>query len=217
MKHLFLIIFLFVSALSYCQNMLDSYIDIAINNSPLIKTKYNDLLAKKEDIKAKVSLENPELSVSLLPKPMMNVNGEQIASVSIMQMFPWFGTLSNNRKMLECETQSAYWTLVNSLNDIIYNVKILYYDMTLLNCQIKTLENQKQILQQIKETLIIDYASKGQNSIPNLNNIEIKKEELDLEILTLQTTLNTKKQQFNNLLHQNLQDEILLLYTINND
>ncbi len=197
-----------------CQNTLNDYIEIAIDNSPLIKTKYNDYLSKKEEVKSKVALENPEFSASLLPKPMMNVNGEQVASVSLMQMFPWFGTLSSNEKMLQCSNQSAYWTYVNAVNQVVYETKVLYYDMTLINCQIKILEQQKNILVDIEKTLLINYTSKGKTAIPLLNDIQIKKDELELEVLTLQMNLNTKKQQFNNLLHVNSSSDVVLLDTM---
>ncbi len=204
----------FILQNAHCQKALDNYIDIAVNNSPLIKTKYNDFLSKKEEIKSKVSLDNPELSLSLWPKPMMNVNSEQVASISLMQMFPWFGTLSSNEKMLQCSNQSAYWSYVSAVNEIEYKVKVLYYDMTLINCQIKILEQQAQIFQQTKEALTTNYTSKTNTFVPNLNDIQIKQEELALEILTQQMNLDTKKQQFNNLLHVNKQDEVILPDTI---
>ncbi len=213
-KHLFFILISFVIEAVHCQNALDNYIVTAINNSPLVKTKYEDLLSKQEEVKSKVLLDNPELSVSLLPKPMMNVNSEQVASVSLMQMFPWFGTLSSNEKMLLCSNQSAYWSYVSAANQVAYNVKVLYYDMTLINCQRKILEKQKQLLEQTKEAITVDYYSKNKVVATNLNDIQIKEDELELEILTLKMNLDTKKQQFNNLLHTNSQDEVVLPDTI---
>lgn len=213
-KHSLFILISFVVEGVYCQNALDNYIVTAINNSPLVKTKYKDLLSKQEEVKSKVLLDNPELSVSLLPKPMMNVNSEQVASVSLMQMFPWFGTLSSNEKMLLCSNQSAYWSYVSAANQVAYNVKALYYDMTLINCQRKILEKQKQLLEQTKEAITVDYYSKNKVVATNLNDIQIKEDELELEILTLKMNLDTKKQQFANLLHTNSQDEVVLPDTI---
>ena len=211
MKKYFLI--LTYSIILYSGNLyaqienLNYYIKIAVENSQEIKAKSSEIAAAKENINGKSALQDAEFGVNILPESMMNVNGEQIATLSLMQMFPFPGTLSNQRKEMQCMTDGLSQTKKKITADLIYKVKSAYYEMVLLNEQIKITEQKSALLKQTTESAYQKYASANPNSnqkslLPVLINLQLKAEELNLNLETLKDNLAVKKKAFNVLLHR---------------
>src|SRR3712207_9508848 len=51
---------------------------------------------------------SPQVNVGVFPQGMQHVNVKQIATVSVMQMFPWFGTLKAGRLQMSYKAEAAY-------------------------------------------------------------------------------------------------------------
>ena len=73
--------------------VLDNYLELAGKNNPGVKAAFSQYLAALEKVPQVGSLPDPQGSLDFFLKPMELLNGNQVGSISVMQMFPWFGTL----------------------------------------------------------------------------------------------------------------------------
>ena len=75
------------------QDSLQTYIKAALRENPEVMARWHAYEAAMEAVCPAGTLGDPELSLNFYPKPMTQVNGRQVLSVSLMQMFPWFGAM----------------------------------------------------------------------------------------------------------------------------
>lgn len=87
------ILALFFIAVNSIGQTLDDYLVIAAENNPNLKAKYFQYQAALERVPQVGSLPDPQLGFSFFIMPMERYMGNQIGTISLMQMFPWFGTL----------------------------------------------------------------------------------------------------------------------------
>ena len=152
-------IFLFVSLClcgnnSYSQDSLSSYLEMATENNPLLKSKYNDYLSALEKIPQVSSLPDPEFSAGYYLEPMEVVSGKQIADLKLMQMFPWWGTFKSSK----AEALSMA------------NMKLSSYNEAKLEIQNKLKSVWYQLYSNKKE---IDYSNETIDILKSLENITL--------------------------------------------
>ncbi|MDO9039882.1 MAG: hypothetical protein Q7U65_00740 [Bacteroidota bacterium] len=82
-----------MSSTVYAQDSLAVYLEQAGKNNPGVKASFSQYLAALEKVPQVGSLPDPQGSLDFFLKPMELLNGNQVGSISVMQMFPWFGTL----------------------------------------------------------------------------------------------------------------------------
>jgi hypothetical protein len=94
----FIIIYLaiLVQFTSVWGQSLNEYLQTAAENNPELKASFNEYKAALEKV-PQVSLPDPELNMGIFIKPMERFMGNQLADVTIMQMFPWFGMLKTRK------------------------------------------------------------------------------------------------------------------------
>ena len=104
-KYLLIICLMATTAIS-AQDSLQTYIKAALRENPEVMAKWHVYEAAIEAVCPAGTLGDPELSLNIYPKPMTQVNGQQVMSVSLMQMFPWFGAMkaAKNEKAWQAET-----------------------------------------------------------------------------------------------------------------
>ncbi|MBP3253611.1 MAG: TolC family protein [Bacteroidales bacterium] len=208
-------LFILLSGITYAQDYLNAYINIGIANSPQLKSIEYEISSTKEKISSEAALNDMELSLSVLPEPMMNVNGEQVATVSLMQMFPWPGTLASSAKEMKCMTESKTFLLQQTKAELQYKIETSYYDMVLVQYETLLIQQRLTLLSNIEKNFLSKYVSqmpdaKSKSAVPNLINIQLQQEELSLQLEILKDNLATAKRKFNILLHRNETEEILL-------
>ncbi|HCY40707.1 MAG TPA: hypothetical protein DHV48_05030, partial [Prolixibacteraceae bacterium] len=87
------ILILLFSSTVHSQDSLSVYLELAAKNNPGVKAAFSQYLAALEKVPQVGSLPDPQGSLDFFLKPMELLAGNQVGSVSVMQMFPWFGTL----------------------------------------------------------------------------------------------------------------------------
>lgn len=149
---------------------LSIYLLEAEANNPQLKAQFYKAAAGKEKIAQAGVLQDPELSAGIYVKPMETLMGDQVAEISLMQMFPWFGTLKAMREeashMSRME-QEAY----NSLRqDINYEVKKSYYSLYALQQEISQTIRSIELLRGVEQAAISRYGSGVSGSAASANN-----------------------------------------------
>ncbi|MCB0517890.1 MAG: DUF3347 domain-containing protein [Lewinellaceae bacterium] len=80
-------------AISAHAQTLEDNLKIAAENNPGIRVKQTECQAALQELPKAKSLTDPTVNASFFVRPMMLPIGNQLRSISVMQMFPWPGTI----------------------------------------------------------------------------------------------------------------------------
>lgn len=149
----FLFIF-FVSAITISSQTLDDYLKIAAENNPGLRSKFYSYQASLEKINQAGSLPDPQLTFGYFIEPMERYMGNQVADISLMQMFPWFGTLGAAEEETAAMAKAKYEEFNEEKTMLFYEVKAAYYSLYLLQKEISITEENIEILKTLEEIAI---------------------------------------------------------------
>ncbi len=138
---------------------LSHYLETAARNNPLIKADFASYKASMEKVTQAGTYPDPELEIGFFLKPMEITNGKQIADFTLMQMFPWFGTRSAARNEATEMTKMAYEKFRESRNDLYYQVKSQWYQLSNLQQQRKNTLAHLALLNQLEELALSRFSS----------------------------------------------------------
>lgn len=79
-----------------------------MRNNPAATSQHNGCKAQVMGACGGGTPGDPTLRAGVFPKAMQHAGGKQIATFTIMQMFPWFGTPRAGRENMEFKAESAY-------------------------------------------------------------------------------------------------------------
>lgn len=143
--------------LSAQNDSLLNYMDIAANNSPLLKQKFSEYEAALQKIPQAGALQDPELSVGVFLKPMELVMGRQVTDATLMQMFPWFGVLRNAKDEMSLMANAKFEEFRDAKLQVFYDVQRTWYDLYKLRKNISVSERNVEILKSIEDIALIRY------------------------------------------------------------
>ena len=98
-----------LTSLTAAANDTDSlqvYMLAAIQSNPAVSASYNRYKAQMEASTGAGQLPDPEFGMSIYPQAMHHSNSKQILTLSVMQMFPWFGTLKSVRMAQQWQAEA---------------------------------------------------------------------------------------------------------------
>lgn len=149
----FILITLFTVISAKAQS-LDDYLKIAAENNPGLKSKFYSYQASLEKVPQVGALPDPQLSFGIFIEPMERYMGNQIADISIMQMFPWFGTLSAAEDEAAAMAKAKYEEFNEVKTMLFFEVKAAYYSLYLLQKEISITEENIEILKTLEKIAI---------------------------------------------------------------
>ncbi len=212
-KYIVNIIFLALLVVTTVQaQTLDDYFKEAAENNPGLQSKYKEFEATLQKVHQVNSLPDPTVSFSyLLPKMM-----SQRASISLMQMFPWFGTLSAQGNAAALKAEAKYQTFLDAKNKLYYEVSAAYYPLYELNRMREIEQKNIDILESYKSIA----NSKFKNGLAPMVDvlrvdIMLKEAVTNLSILTIKE--KTLKTTFNKLLNRDVAEEVSIITTLANE
>lgn len=196
---------------------LATYIEAAIRNNPAVLSAYQAYQAKVTGACGAGTLNDPELSVGIFPKSMQHVNGKQLATFSVMQMFPWFGTLKAGRQQMEYQAEAAYQKFRADGIALAFDMQKQWYQMLSTQEQIKAVDSKITLLKDIKKVAVYQYKtlSMGKNSrMSDQLRLEAEEARLQEQKASLQDRLQLQRQQFNLTMHRDANSDLFLPDTI---
>lgn len=204
---------------------LQAYRIQAVQNSPAVRASYREYQAALQRVIPAGSLDDPELSAEFFPKPMEHVNGKQVASLTLMQMFPWFGTLRAAKQEKSWMAEAAYQKYRETGLTLVFNVSQSWYAMLAAREQIGTIRENIRLLQNIKEVALYLYKSpavmfgkvKGMGGGGRMSDqlrIQAEIEKLEEQEQDVESQLALMKRQFNLLLHRDETSPVFLPDTL---
>ncbi len=204
-RYILLSVFSFCCTVMYSQSdSLATYIAEAIRTNPSVIGQYKAYLAKAETACGEGQLNDLEVSVSVFPKGMEHVNTKQLVTVSVMQMFPWFGTLRASRTVAEREAEVLYQAFRENGIALAYNVQKQWFTILSTQEKLRILEKQKALLTEIQNAslALLKTASAGKGKMSEQLRLQSEQLALDEKIETLKEQFSLQKQQLNIMMHR---------------
>ena len=187
------------------EDSLAVYIAEAIRNNPGLKSEYQAYQAQMANAQGAGVLSDPQLSVGLFPQAMHHVNGKQLATITIMQMFPWFGTLKAGREQMEYKAQEAYQKFREKSLSTAFNVEKQWYSILATQEKVKAVKQKRALLNDIKKVAIYlykNYTAGRDTKMSDQLRLDAEEERLKEQTESFETQLTLQKQQFNITLHR---------------
>lgn len=187
------------------EDSLAVYIAEAIRNNPGLKSEYQAYQAQMANAQGAGVLSDPQLSVGLFPQAMHHVNGKQLATITIMQMFPWFGALKADREQMEYKAQEAYQKFREKSLSTALDVEKQWYSILATQEKLKAVKQKRALLNDIKKVAIYlykNYTAGRDTKMSDQLRLDAEEERLKEQTESLETQLTLQKQQFNITLHR---------------
>ena len=187
------------------EDSLAVYIAEAIRNNPALMSEYQAYQAQMANAQGAGILSDPQLSVGLFPQAMHHVNGKQLATITIMQMFPWFGTLKAGREQMEYKAQEAYQKFREKSLSTAFDVEKQWYSILATQEKVKAVKQKRALLNDIKKVAIYlykNYTAGRDTKMSDQLRLDAEEERLKEQTESLETQLTLQKQQFNITLHR---------------
>lgn len=151
-------------AQDYPTDSLSYYIQVAIENNPGVKSQKYAHEAYLEKIPQAGAYQDPELSLEAYTMPMEIIGGRSIGNVSLMQMFPWFGTRKAARTEATHMANMQYQQYREAINNLILQVSTQWYTMQKLNEQLRNNQENKALLEQLEQLAIRKFSAPSSTS-----------------------------------------------------
>lgn len=218
-RRLLLLMFFVITIGAQAQpsDSLSTYIAAAIRNNPAVIGGYNAYKAQVMSACGAGSLNDPTIQVGVFPKSMQHVNGKQIATFTIMQMFPWFGTLKAGRENMEYKAESAYQKFRADGIALAYDVQKQWYAMLATQEKIKAVKGKISLLEDIKKLALLTYKTQGRMRNAKMSDqlrLEAEEQNLEEQIASLEAKLALQRQQFNIVMHRDANAPLVVPDTI---
>jgi len=178
------------------EDSLAVYIAEAIRNNPGLRSEYQSYQAQMANAQGAGVLSDPQLSAGL---------GKQLTTITIMQMFPWFGTLKADREQMEYKAQAAYQKFREKSLSVAFDVEKQWYSILATQEKVKAVKQKRALLNDIKKVAIYlykNYTAGRDTKMSDQLRLDAEEERLKEQTESLETQLTLQKQQFNITLHR---------------
>ncbi|MFT5369386.1 MAG: outer membrane protein TolC [Candidatus Latescibacterota bacterium] len=157
------IMILFVSVMlahpAYGQK-LEGYLALAAEQNPGLKSTFFAYQSSLQRIPQVGALPDPQFSLGYFLRPMEQMMGNQVAQISLMQMFPWFGTLDAAKDEASLMAKTKFNAFRDAKSSLFYEVKTTWYALYLIEEEHRIMGENLQIMQTL-ETLAINRFKSG--------------------------------------------------------
>ena len=187
-------------SISYAQDDLNNYLQIAADNNPNLKAKFNEYMAALEVAPQVKALPDPQIVFAYFIQPIETRLGPQQFKISATQMFPWIGTLKAKENVAIQMAKAKYEVFEESKSKLFNDVRALYYNLYINQKATNiTLENID-ILNSFQKLALIKIES-GKVSAVDEYRIEMEIGDLENQLAFLKDKQYVFEFQFYNLLN----------------
>jgi outer membrane protein TolC len=142
------------------------YLEVAAKNNPGVLQKFNEYQAALQKIPQVGSLPDPELSAGVFLSPMELVNGNQVADLRLMQMFPWFGVLRYGKDEMSLMAKAKFELFRDAKLQVFYDVQRTWYELYKVQKDISISEKNIEILKLIERLALVRFKSASLENTP---------------------------------------------------
>ncbi len=166
----------------------------AVQNNPKVQASFYKFEAAMEAVTRVSGLPDPVVSFGVFVSPVETRVGPQQAKISLMQMFPWFGTLGAKSKVQTSQAELAYQEFLENQLEVELELKQTYFLMAQTEA-FKTLEYENLGILNSFKKLTTGRLKNAQGSMSDVirtgilydqSVLDHKKYALQIELLVLQ-------------------------------
>lgn len=138
---------------------LNHYLREAALRNPGVQAEFTNYQASLQKIPQAKAYPDPKLDIGFFLEPMDIIGGKQVAQVSVMQMFPWFGTQKAAQSEATHMAQMAFEKFRETRDNLYLEVYTQWYALCSLQQQLKNSRANKVLLSQLELLAVRKYAS----------------------------------------------------------
>ena len=215
MKNIIVLLLLF-SGLGLQAQTLEDYFKIAADNNPGLLSQYKEFEAALEKVPQVSTLPDPSISFGYFISPVETRVGPQKARFSLIQMFPWFGTLKAQGDAATLMAEARYQSFLDAKNRLYFEVSTAYFPLYELREWMKIEEGNIAILESYKAISNSKFKN-GNGTLVDVLRVDIMLKEAltNLEILNKKETPLLAS--FNKLLNRNEIEPVIIADSIEID
>jgi outer membrane protein TolC len=185
------------------KDLIQDYIDFAIQNNPELKSMDLNYQQALEMVPQAKALPDPSFSAGVFVQPIETRIGAQKAKLSLSQMFPWFGTLGAKEQQASLQAHAQYLNYLDAKSKLEMNVKLSYLDLILMDRKIFFTQKRVEVLSLLEKQSLTQFEN-NESSMVNVLYVQMLKEELISMLGMFQDKKQTLQTAFNKLLNRNL-------------
>ncbi|MEJ8800506.1 TolC family protein [Pontibacter sp. H249] len=160
MKHFISsILLLLLSPIILQAQTLDDYLIEAGQNSPQLKARYAEYEAALQRVPQVGALPDPEANFNFFLKPMERFMGEQIGEASVMQMFPWVGSLGAAKDEAYYMAQMKLATFNEVKINLYHSVHTFWVNIYRIEKEAELLERELELTKALERIALAKYKS----------------------------------------------------------
>tara|TARA_R110000764_G_scaffold61653_1_gene131215 strand:+ start:36376 stop:37596 length:1221 start_codon:yes stop_codon:yes gene_type:complete len=201
MRKIFIYIVFALVTIGLKGQSLESYLQEAELNSPMIQAlelRYN---IAKEKVKEVNTLPNTTIGAGYFVSEPETRTGAQRAKFSVSQMLPWFGTITTRENYASSMAETEYAEIVIAKRKLALSVAQSYYKLYGIQAKQKVLQENIQLLKTY-ETLALTSVEVGKASAVDVLKLQIRQNELQQQKEVLEQSYISEQAVFNNLLNR---------------
>lgn len=201
MKKRFIYIMFVLATFGTKAQSLESYLQEAEQNSPMIQAlelRYN---IAKEKVNEVNTLPNTTVAAGYFVSEPETRTGAQRARFSVSQMLPWFGTITARENYASSMAETAYAEIVIAKRKLALSLAQSYYNLYGIQAKQKVLQENIELLKTY-ETLALTSVEVGKASAVDILKLQIRQNELQQQKEVLEQSYLSEQAVFNNLLNR---------------
>jgi cobalt-zinc-cadmium efflux system outer membrane protein len=165
---------------------LDELYLAAASNSPKVRAAYTGYQSASQNAQ-KVGPIDPQITAGYFLTPMMMPDGEQRAMFTLMQMFPWFGTLKAERSMQDEMALMKYQDVLMSINSVFAQLRNELIQANLIYTELDILSQRKALLLDL-EKLAVSGIESGKGGLSDVLKLKMSMDEIEAEITNIEAS-----------------------------
>jgi outer membrane protein, heavy metal efflux system len=175
------------------------YLLEALENNPGLQARAKAYEAALQQADIISTLPDPEITAGFFIPPMKRFMGNQRIDLGVMQMFPWFGTLSYQKSAAQKMAEASWQQFRQQRNELFLEITRMYLQIYRIQEQINIVEKNIQSLKNQEDIIYSRYQAglQGSGMAPDIyrmeiqiNNFENQRDKLQEEKLSIQKSFN---------------------------
>lgn len=205
-----LLVLIVVPGTGISAETLEDYLIIAAKNNLELKARFLEYNASLKKVDQTGVLPDPEISFGafiMTGEPYFN---DKVTEITVMQMFPWFGSLSAEKKEAGLRAKSKYEQFNEARSRLFMKVRKSWYDLYLVHRETIFYKENIAVLKTLEEITVNRFKSDPESikstnvnsKMVNVLRIQIELNEIKSRLLFLKDRKTTLTSEFNALLNR---------------
>lgn len=211
-KMTLVVVFLGLSLSSFSQS-LEDYYKIASENNPGVQARYKAFEAALQRVQQVGDLPDPNLSIGYFISPVETRVGPQQARISLIEIFPWFGTLAAQEDVASLEAQVKYQQFFEIRNHLYFKLSVVYYSIYELDQWSKNDKENIEILE-VYKSIASKRFENGKGSMVDILRVDMMLNDASINLSILENKRVPLQTRFNLLLNRSKSHPILITDTL---